>query len=189
MDKQPFQEAEDPELSAAIDRRAVPEAVAVCRGYGCALTQLVTLERGEWYAIRALMEASAGNAASERKAVAESVALFEQAAGRQLGTATDRPRTPLSLNDPTQLDCVDETINTSTFLHLLQRQGLLTAHEVGEPARRNAFLVFGVHFTAVLIERPTGRRYAVDSWFHANGAPAEVVELERWRAGWEPAGR
>jgi hypothetical protein len=26
----------------------------------------------------------------------------------------------------------------------------------------------------------------VDSWFHANGVPPEVVDLDRWRQGYTP---
>jgi hypothetical protein len=182
----PFAETEDPDISSAVDRRAAVEAIIVCHGYGCGRSDLVTLAGAEWTAIRALLEA-AGSAGQERLAVAQAVGLFEQAAGRQLGTWQDRPRTPLSINDPTQLDCVDESINTSSFLHLLAAQRLLRWHTVGEPARRYRFLIFGVHFTAVLIEKERGAAYAVDSWFHANGVPAEVVELARWRTGWQPA--
>lgn len=181
-----FPDAEEPQVSAGVDRNAAPEAIAVCHGYGCGLLNLVTLAGGEWKAIRALFEPAPDSAEIERRRVAAAVAIFEQAAGRQLGTSRDRPRTPFSINDPTQLDCVDESINTSSFLHLLAREKLLRWHAVGEPARRYGFLIFGIHFTAVLIEQASGQRYAVDSWFHANGVPPEIVELERWRAGWEP---
>ena len=177
--------AEDPEVSAAVDRRAAPEAIAVCHGYGCGLTHLVNLKE-EWPAIRALFADAPRSPQAERAAVARAVALFEQAAGRQLGTWRDKPGTPFSRNDPGQLDCVDESINTTSFLLLLAREGLLRWHTVAEPARRHAFLAFGVHFTAVLVEHG-GARYAVDSWFHGNGEPPEIVELERWRAGWRPA--
>jgi hypothetical protein len=176
---------EDPEVSLAVDRKAAPEAIAVCHGYGCGTTHLVSLA-AEWPAMRQLFVPRLDGPRAERAAVANAVALFEQAAGRRLGTWRDKPRTPFSRSDPTQLDCVDESVNTTSFLLLLVREGLLRWHDVGEPARRHAFLAFGVHFTAVLVERESGARYAVDSWFHANGEPPEIVELARWRAGWQP---
>ena len=180
-----FLNAEEPEISAAVDRRAVPDSIVVCHGYGCGIAHRIALQPAEWSDIRALFK-SVTSADTERRAISQAVGLFEQGAGRLLGTSRDLPRSPFRINDPTQLDCVDETINTSSFLHLLKGQGLLHWHAVGEPARRRSFLMFGIHFTAVLIENQGGRGYAVDSWFHANGVPAEVVELERWRAGWEP---
>lgn len=181
-----FAAAEDPEIAAAVDREATAEAVVVCRGYGCGLRDLVGLDAGEQQALRALFDPVPVDAAAERSAVSRAVALLEQATGRALGTSADKPRTPMSLGDPTQLDCVDESINTSSTLHLLHREGLLNWHVPATPARRYAFLAFGVHYTAVMTERDGGRNWAVDSWFHANGVPAEVVELERWRQGWRP---
>ncbi len=181
-----FRAAEEPEIAAAVDREANLAAFAFCRGYGCGLRDLVGLDDARQRGLRALFDPAPADAAAERAAVARAVALLEEAAGRVLGTWADQPRTPMRLGDPTQLDCVDESINTSTALHLFQRQGWLKWHEPAHPARRYAFLGFGVHFTAVLVERANGRAWAVDSWFHANGVSAEVAELERWRAGWQP---
>ena len=42
------------------------------------------------------------------------------------------------------------------------------------------------HTSAVIVETANGQAYAVDSWFHDNGQPAEVVPLEQWVAGWGP---
>lgn len=185
---QEFASAEEPEVAAAVDREAVPQAFAICRGYGCGQRDLVGLDTSAQGELRALFEPPPRDAAAERAAVARAVGFLEEVTGRALGTWADKPRTPMSLGDPTQLDCVDESINTSTALHLLRREGLLRWHVPAHPARRYAFLGFGVHYTAVLVERDSGQVYAVDSWFHANGVPAEVVALERWRQGWAPQG-
>jgi hypothetical protein len=180
---------DDPLVASGVDREATPAAFSVCHGYGCASLHMIGLNDREAAELRALFEPSAPSAAEERKRVAQAVALLEQAAARRLGTDADLPRTPYSMGDPAQLDCVDESINTSTFLHLLDSQGWLRWHRVGDPAERFRFMRFGRHYTAVLIETGPGdanRRYAVDSWFHANGVPAEVVALPVWRAGWDP---
>ena len=177
---------DDPELAAAIDREAEPEAIAVCHGYGCLKSEFLSIDRDAWREIAGLFQPGAPGADEERNRVARAVAIFERSMGRQVGTDGDKPRTPFSLGDPTQLDCVDESINTSSFLHLLERKKLLRWHRVGEPAQRYAVWFFGIHFTAVLVDRQTGVAWAVDSWFHENGMPAEVVELDRWKSGWEP---
>ena len=181
-----FLTAEEPEIAAAVDREAVPAAFAICRGYGCGLRDLVGLDATARRDLRALFEPIPTDAAAERAAVARAVGLMEDVTGRALGTWADKPRTPMSLGDPSQLDCVDESINTSTVLHLLHREGLLRWHVPAHPVRRYAFLGFGVHYTAVLVEQSSGQAYAVDSWFHANGDPAEVLPLALWRNGWEP---
>ncbi len=181
-----FATAEEPEIAVAVDREAVPSAFAVCRGYGCGQRDLVGLDPADLRALRALFDPPPADAAAERGTVARAVGFLEKVTGLALGTWADKPRTPMSLGDPTQLDCVDESINTSTVLHLLRREELLRWHVPAHPARRHAFLGFGVHYTAVLVEQSTGRAYAVDSWFHANGVPVEVVALEQWRRGWAP---
>ena len=38
----------------------------------------------------------------------------------------------------------------------------------------------------VVTDTKTKERYAVDSWFEDNGAPAHIVPLETWRNGWHP---
>lgn len=50
------------------------------------------------------------------------------------------------------------------------------------------FILLGwPHTTAVISETVSGRRFAVDSWFHDNGQPPEIVALDIWRWGWSPA--
>lgn len=179
---------DDPLVASGVDRQATPAAFSICHGYGCASLHLIGLNEQETSRLRALFEPPAPSAQEERKRVSRAIGLLEQAAGRRLGTDADLPGTPRGGN-PSQLDCVDESINTSTFLHLLDNQGWLHWHRVDDPAERFRFMNFGRHYTAVLIEKGTGqpsRKYAVDSWFHANGVPAEVVDLPTWRAGWDP---
>ncbi len=36
------------------------------------------------------------------------------------------------------------------------------------------------------MEVGSGQSYAVDSWFHDNGVPAEIVPLPDWLSGWMP---
>lgn len=181
-----FPGAEDPFVASEIDRDAIPAAFSVCHGYGCQWRTWLGLRSDEWLAILALFDRPAASAAEERKRVAEAVAMVERYVGARIGTDADRPGTPLSFNDPTQLDCVDESINTSTTLHLLNHGKLLHWHVPAEPARRGMALTLNIHYTAVLIENGTNARYAVDSWFFANGVPPAVLPLAVWRKGWHP---
>lgn len=177
----------DPLVVAEVDRDPSPTQLAVCHGYGCSNRSVVQLSAAEWLSVLAHFQTPAPDAADERRRAATAVALLEQAAGRRTGTATDQPRAPLIFVDPTQQDCVDESINTSTYLNLLDRNGLLRWHEVGDPVRRGSPFLFNLHYTAVLIERDGGRPWAVDSWFFANGIPPAVVPLPQWQRGWDPA--
>jgi hypothetical protein len=173
-----------------VERSPVPELFRVCHGYGCAWRSKAALSQADWQAIRQVFDAPAPTPREERGQIARAIGLIEQAVGRQIGTAADLGRTQFRFSDdPTQLDCVDEAVNASTYLQLLDRACLIQLHRVHELRRRTRFLFLGQHYTAVVEERDSGRQYAVDSWFHANGNAAEVVELDRWLAGWEPPSR
>ena len=181
-----FPGADDPQVSAAVDRRALPGAFTICHGYGCQWRSPAGLTPAELRSLGAMFAPPAATAAEERERVRAAVALIETAVGERIGTIADKPRTPFSFMDRTQLDCVDESINTSTTLHLLHGAGFLRWHTPGEPSQRGRALFLSIHFTAVLIETGTGARWAVDSWFFEPGAPPAVMPLEVWRDGWQP---
>lgn len=161
------------------------EAVLVCHGYGCHRQDTVDL-RLAWPRLIAAMAEPAPDAATERANIAVTIGAFESEVGARIGTAEDVGGTFEGFAMPGQLDCIDETSNTTTVLELLDGAGLLVWHEVRGPMSR--FFVYDgwPHTTAVIVETATGEAYAVDSWFHDNGQPAEVVPLEQWVAGWGP---
>ena len=120
----------------------------------------------------------------ERRAVAYAVGWMERYAGEKAGTSSDRPGMEFNgPGDPTQQDCVDEATNTTSYLLVLQNSGLLKHHTVGRPCSKGNILL-GVsnwpHWTAVLYERGTNQKWAVDSWIYANGENPVVVEAEKW---------
>jgi hypothetical protein len=84
-----------------------------------------------------------------------------------------------------QMDCIDETTNTNTYLAMMYHDGLLEFHVPAGEARRILPYLF-LHATAVIRETGTNRKYAVDSWFLDNGRPAFVIPLSVWRWGWTP---
>ena len=104
--------------------------------------------------------------------------------GDVIGTSADRPGMDLAASgDPTQQDCVDEATNTTSYLLVLQANGLLRHHTVGTPFSKENPLrgVAGwPHWTAVLKENASPQRWAVDGWIYANGENPAVVEVEKW---------
>lgn len=160
--------------------------VAVCYDYGCSHSATVSFgaaELGEW---RELMSRAA-DAADERRLVAIVIGRMYETAGRQSPIWRDLPRNTIDERHlEGAMDCIDHSTNTDAFLRLLDREGALRFHVPGPRGMRFAFLVFGEHWTATLIERDGGARHAVDSWFFAPGTPPAVVGFERWRAGYDP---
>ncbi len=163
-----------------------PEAFAVCHGHGCEQRTPVSLTPAEWARVAALFRPPPADAAAERRAVACAVGLLERLVGPRTGTAGDLGGTFPGLGRPGQMDCVDEASNTGTYLRMLADAGLLRFHVPDGRATRGYFVMGWPHTTAVMRERGTGRRWAVDSWFEDNGRPARIVPLGLWRRGWRP---
>lgn len=165
------------------------EAFTICHGHGCRLRSEVALTEQEWRPVADLFAEAAPDARIERGRIAMAIGILEMAVGRKTGTAKDRAGTFNAMSGNDQIDCYDETTNTSVYLTLLARAGYLKWHKLEGWAGRGA-LIDGAwpHQTAVVLEIASGRAYAVDSWFEDNGRAAHVVPLEAWRAGWKPPG-
>ena len=170
-------------VAAMVDPKASPSSFAVCHGSGCRVRTPVTLAGPQWDEVRALF-AEVANAAEERARIGEAIALIERLVAKPAGTGRDVGRNLVAMNQASQLDCVDEAVNSTTYLRMVEADGLLRFHDVEFPAHRGG--VLRAHNTAVVRERATGTRYAVDSWFFDNGVPPAILALDRWRNGWEP---
>ncbi|MGE4504132.1 MAG: hypothetical protein AB7D51_02210 [Desulfovibrionaceae bacterium] len=174
-----------PEPAAA----ALGETLTVCTGFGCRLKGGLELGRTDLDELRGLFwggaRGEAVDAPDERARIALAVARLEHMAGRRTGTDGDLERNRRDGAAGGQLDCVAETTNTTVYLLLLERLGVLRYHRVGPPEHRGGS-VFTAHNTAVVFER-SGTPFAVDSWFHANGEPPEIVPLDQWLGGFQPA--
>jgi len=162
-----------------------PAAFRYCSDHGCEVQHQVSLSAAAWATITAPLAAGPATPAAERAAVAEAVARFERAVGPETGTDGDVAGTQVFASRG-QLDCVDEAVNTSRLLVMLQDAGLLQFHTAGSPVHRAFVGAMSTHMTAVLLERG-GRAYAVDSWFRPSGQPADVIDLDSWLEGWQPA--
>ena len=163
-----------------------PQHYSVCLGHSCATVVTDTLSDNEWLEVTAPLRRPSGGAANERAAIGRSMARFETVVGRHTGTSGDRGRNIAGFGQPGQLDCIDESTNTTTYLKLLERDGLLRYHRVAGRATRFGLFVGMPHSTAVIEELDSGGRYVVDSWFHDNGRPPHIVRLEDWYSGQDP---
>lgn len=158
---------------------AAPAGFPVCYSHECGRQQFVRLSDRQWQATRALFPPAVTSAAAERAMIRRAIAQLEQFTGVLAGTSADRGGNVAGAGLPGQMDCIDESINTTTYLGLLQQDGLLHWHEVQERERRSKW-VLDVHWTAVIRETASGQRWAVDSWFLDNGEPPYIQRLEDW---------
>lgn len=162
----------------------------VCHGYGCRLRKTVRIESFAWAEVASLFDPSPKDAADERVRVARAIALLEIKVGNAIGTTTDRAAAETFGGDPAQLDCIDETVNTTTYLRLLAKEGLMRWHRVGTAAQRGSISGFQyndfITNTAVILEKDTGTPFAVDSYFYANGREPKIMPLADWKKNWRP---
>ena len=152
-----------------------------CTDYHCDAGQVVTLTASQWQSIRELFAVDT-SPAGERDNIRQAIALLENTVGAITGTWRDLAGNVAGAGLSGQLDCISESRNTTTYLQLLFDDGLLKWHDIGERRERNP-LFFNVHWTAVIIERSTGERFAVDSWFLDNGQPPHIQPLTDWLRG------
>lgn len=159
-----------------------------CSGGGCAEVTHVSLTDDEWQKVVRIFKhaGDVADAEQERSLVALAIGALESIVGSKTDTATDLAGTFGNSDYPGQLDCNDEAINSTTYMRLMQQNGLLKFHEVEDTRTRNFFFTGWPHSAAVIRETKTGERFAVDSWFYDNGFPATIVPFSVWKSGYVP---
>jgi hypothetical protein len=160
---------------------------AICNLSGCEETTVVTLSDADWARIDGIFSPRADDSMEERRHIARAIALFEQLVAVQAGTGDDQAGQQGMFRGTRQLDCVAETTNTTSYLILLQERGLMQWHAPRYPQHRGFMHGRWPHNTAVMEDLKTGERYAVDTYFHANGIAPEIVPVPEWIAGFKPA--
>lgn len=162
-----------------------PSSFILCHGRDCRVKTRIKLSKGEWARVRGMFPAK--SAAQERRQISRAIGYLEKVTGRKAGTSTDRAGT-FSGNAfaKGQMDCEDETLNTGTYLVMMEQAKLFRFHQVIGRAHRGYFLNRWPHRAVQIGDRKTREVFAVDSWFHDNGQPAEIVPLKAWKNGWSP---
>jgi len=177
----------DPDVVRILEQLSLPVPdpanPIVCHGFGCAYRTPILLRNADKVQFKKLFEPVAVKSPeAERKAIAAAMAWFEKRVAAEAGTATAKARAGLGhAGDPSQFDCLDKTSNTVGVLAIVADMGLLRHHVIDVPESRG-FLIGGLpHTTAVVRERRSGQKWAVDGWTHNNGELPDVLPLEEWR--------
>ena len=161
--------------------------VSVCHGYSCKYKTPVTFSPADLAEIGAQIKKGGAGAAGERRGIAFAIALIERKVGKVAGTANDLGQLQLKLaGQRGQQDCVDEATNTTGYLVMLKKHGLLKFHSVKQPSGRGFFLDGRwQHFAAVVEDTGSGEAWAVDSWPKDNGKPPVILPLKTWLADYD----
>ena len=162
------------------------DAFSVCFNHSCYTVETHSITRQEWQRFITPLETPGESAEKERDAVARAVAIMEEIVGLKIGRGQDLGRNLRGFGKTGQMDCIDESTNTTTYLYLLEQAGYLKWHTLVDSSTRFGVFVGMPHTTAVIEDNDTHIRYAVDSWFFDNGMPPVIVKLSAWEEGWDP---
>jgi len=165
------------------DPKPAPENLTLCEGYSCHFGSHVALSTAEWAQVKAVFTPPAASAAAEREQVARAVETLDLLVAQHTGTAVQQRRDWINRSDPSQVDCVDHTVNTVTYLRLFFDTGLLHWNHPGEPAHRGTIIGWDVANTAVLVENDSNHGYSIDTALGDVGLPPYVIPVEQWVAG------
>lgn len=165
-----------------------PASFSECHGFGCAEVSRVSLSPKAWQRVGAVFRPAAKDARTERRQVSQAVSLMHKLVGAQTGTAVHQ-WTHEDMNilpnkgDPTQLDCIDEAVNTWTYMTMMEKSGFLRFHHVAKLS--NAGSLVDPRNTAVLQEKG-GEYFAVDAALVDFDVPPPVIPLTAWMETWPP---
>lgn len=171
------------------NRRAATEGqdplrapMLLCEDRGCGQTGWQELRADEAARLRAVFTGNA-DAATERIQLGRAIALLETALGARNGTWRDHPGNDREdENEPGQMDCIAESINTRTYLDRLSRAGLLRHHRMGGFIHR--YTVVLQHVAVDIVPDDGDEHFAVDSWVGANGDEPDIKPYGDWRWEW-----
>ena len=159
----------------------------VCYKHTCEVVENLSLAPTEWQGIKDIFQPSASSPESERMLIRKAIAQMEKLIGKKVNTLNDKGGNLNGMfSDGNQMDCIDESSNTTTYLALMQKDELLKWHQV-QATKTRGFFIFGIpHTTAVIKENQSSKKWAVDSWFYDNGVEPEIIPISQWSDGWSP---
>lgn len=153
--------------------------VTVCSAYGCKTAHKFTFDIRLIEAVNSFF-LNVKTPADERKALALALAFIETVVGSKTGTSTDRPSIDASGNgDPSQLDCVDEALNTTSYLMVMYQNKMIKFHTINYPDWKGG-LTKWTHYSATMIDETTKVKWAIDAGVGRNGVQPLIIEFSRW---------
>lgn len=162
----------------------------VCHGFYCTKRSQASISEDQWRRVTAVFKPRAKNARVERQQIARAVALIEAIVGPQTGTDAHQWTHQNMLvmpnfGDLTQFDCVDASVNTWTYMTLMEHHGLFHFHRVAQLSWAGSLTDPDMRNTAVLQEI-NGGYFAIDASLVDVGVPPLIMPLTTWMSAWPP---
>ncbi len=148
-------------LVLPIQSHAKELTLPVCYGFSCKIRQIVSITPAEWRSVVNWFDGTATTPEDERQQIRQAIGWMEVVVGRYTPTHLDigmnLEKHPVDMTG--QMDCIDESINTTTYLTLFEQQGYLRWHRVQVDSAVN---------------------YVIDSWFQDNGMLPYIAKSTEW---------
>jgi hypothetical protein len=163
----------------------------ICSRCGCLKITNVSLTAEQWEGIGSVFNTPPASAAKDRELLSIAIVQIEVTVGAKNNTHSDVGGTfniylNLSQGKSEQMDCTDESANKLLYLRVLQQEQKLYWHDIYGLSNRGGLRAGYPHTAVLIIDKKTEQKYIIDSWFHGNGEPAEVVPYKLWKKGWKP---
>lgn len=156
--------------------------VHVCHGSGCEWIVPVKLAPADIVEMKSHFD-GVTNSNDEKKAIRKAVAYMEARVCLEAGTCHDKAGASWATSKVKgQMECVDETVNTTNYLMLFDRYNLLRYHTLMVPLHRYSFTIFP-HWAARVKQNDNGQEWIIDSYFRKNGEPPIFYKKEKWVKG------
>ena len=161
---------------------APSNVLTVCSGYGCIIKDKLTFVDEVPAELEKIMEPGRESAEAERAALRQAIAYMEREAKKSLRYQNDVEFSYQRHSGKRgQMDCVDESLNTITYLKYLSSRGLLRHHKPLNRFAERGLLVDGRYpHKSARMRDSQGVDWAVDSWKTPNGGLPEVFLLSQW---------
>lgn len=165
-----------------------PHAFKLCHGFSCSEKTLVELDEKQWEKVTAVFKKPAKTPEKEREQITRAVGILETEVTKAAKLNPDFGEAETFEKDQSQMDCIDEAINTTRYIEFLEEAGLLKHHDPAPPIHRG-FFVDGQwpHNSAAVKEENSKEIYAIDSYYFKSGTPANAVPIDVWLEEWRPA--
>lgn len=163
----------------------------ICYNWSCAAQERVTFSSAELQGVKDFVaQCTGGNLHNRIQRLRVGIWQMQLVAQKYLpDLGNDREINEFDRDVEGRLDCVDSSSNTTTYLQILQDLGQLPGWAVAEPEVRNVLDFYGVHWTAVVTDKDSGKNWSVDSWFRPHGHLPFVMPVADWtrdKKAWDP---
>ena len=154
----------------------------ICSGYGCIYKEEFGFTASQARKLKSILAQGASSAKAERKAVGQAITQMERMTRARLRFSRDVKKAyQKNAGRRGQMDCVDESLNTTQYLTYLHRNGWLKHHRPRRSYAERGFILDGryPHKSAVMIDK-ANKGWAVDSWPRDGGEPPQIMPLSKW---------